>query len=340
MRAVEWIDNHLRLLDQTKIPHKIILIEVRQVQQLVDAISTLAVRGAPALGATGAYGVVTAMDQGLLENWSAQKLQEEIKRIRDARPTAVNLAWGVDKAMTQFINGRDAVLKIANQIAVDDETGNKASAKFGSDWLINKLGNKKFNVLTHCNTGMLATTAWGTAFGVIRELHERNLIENVYADETRPLLQGSRLTAWELVQNKIPHFVLADGAAASLILSGKIDFAVIGADRIAANGDTANKIGSLSVALACKEAGIPFMVVAPESTIDINTLTGDEIEIELRNEEEVLNFNGQRVAPQESKGYNPAFDVTPAKFISAIVTETGVIDLLKNQTPKNRKMEN
>jgi methylthioribose-1-phosphate isomerase len=315
LRAVEWVEDHLRLLDQTKIPHNVTFLEITKVDQLVDAIVSLAVRGAPALGATGAYGIVTAIDQGKKENWTESELEKQILRIRDARPTAVNLAWGADKARKELKNGRDAVLT-------------------------NKISRNSLRLLTHCNTGMLATTAWGTAFGVIRELHERGLVEKVYADETRPLLQGSRLTAWELVQNKIPHLVLADGAAASTILRGEVDAALIGADRIAANGDTANKIGSLGVALACQAAGIPFMVVAPQSTVDLTTKSGEEIEIELRDESEILNFNGVRVAPLESRGYNPAFDVTPAKYISAIVTELGVIEVSKGETPANRKQGN
>ncbi len=337
MRAVEWVDDHLRLLDQTKIPHQIEFIEVLKVDQLVEAIVSLAVRGAPALGAAGAYGVVTALDQGKKENWSEKEIEEQILKIRNARPTAVNLAWGVDQAHKLISQGRDQVLKLAHKISQEDEDGNKKMGKFGADWILKKLNKQKINVLTHCNTGMLATTEWGTAFGVIRELHSRGNIEMVYADETRPLLQGSRLTAWELVQNKIPHLVLADGAAASTILRKKVDVALIGADRIAANADTANKIGSLSVALACYEAKIPFLVVAPESTIDLSTKSGDSIEIELRNDSEILEFNGKRVAPLESRGYNPAFDVTPAKYISAIVTELGVIEVSKGETPEKRK---
>lgn len=337
MRAVEWVDDHLRLLDQTKIPHQIEFIEVLKVDQLVDAIVSLAVRGAPALGAAGAYGVVTALDQGKKENWSEKEIEEQILKIRNARPTAVNLAWGVDQAHKLISQGRDQVLKLAHKISQEDEDGNKKMGKFGADWILKKLNKQKINVLTHCNTGMLATTEWGTAFGVIRELHSRGNIEIVYADETRPLLQGSRLTAWELVQNKIPHLVLADGAAASTILRKKVDVALIGADRIAANADTANKIGSLSVALACYEAKIPFVVVAPESTIDLSTKSGVSIEIEFRNDSEILEFNGKRVAPLESRGYNPAFDVTPAKYISAIVTQLGVIEVSKGETPEKRK---
>lgn len=180
---------------------------------------------------------------------------------------------------------------------------------------------------------MLATSEWGTALGVVRELAARDRIEMVFADETRPLLQGARLTAWELAQFDIEHRVLVDGAAASTILRGEVDAALIGADRIAANGDTANKIGSLGVALACAAAGIPFLVVAPTSTVDLQTQSGDAIHIELRNEEEVLSFNGVRVTPEKSRAYNPAFDVTPARYITAIVTERGVMEVAQGQIP-------
>ncbi|OIQ74033.1 methylthioribose-1-phosphate isomerase [mine drainage metagenome] len=205
--------------------------------------------------------------------------------------------------------------------------------ELGADWLLARLGDRKLRLLTHCNTGTLATTGWGTALGVIRELASRGRIEMVYVDETRPLLQGARLTAWELTKDGIPHMVAPDGAAASTIMRGLVDAALIGADRVAANGDTANKIGSVGVALACADAGIPFLVVAPESTVDLNTLHGADIEIELRGEEEVLNFAGVRTAPLASKGFNPAFDVTPARLITAFVCESVVLEIANGQTP-------
>lgn len=332
-RAVAWTESGLMLLDQTLLPHQTTFLSITTVDLLIDAVQRLAVRGAPALGATGAYGVVVAMDQATREGWSPDQLATAVDAIRNARPTAVNLAWGVDRVRPLIAQGRDAVLAEAHAVSQEDAAANKASGRFGADWLLEKCGDRKLRLLTHCNTGMLATSEWGTALGVVRELAQRDRIELVYADETRPLLQGARLTAWELSQFGIDHRVLVDGAAASTILRGEVDAALIGADRIAANGDTANKIGSVGVALACAAAGIPFMVVAPTSTVDLATASGEQIHIELRNEDEVLSFNGVRVTPEQSRAYNPAFDVTPARLITAIVTERGVMELGKGQTP-------
>jgi methylthioribose-1-phosphate isomerase len=284
------------------------------------------VRGAPALGAVGAFGVVVALDQGVRESWTAEQLSQQILRVRNARPTAVNLAWGVDRVQPFAEHGRDEVLSHAHQIVVEDTAANRKLSELGADWILQRTGVSKLRVLTHCNTGALATTGWGTALGVIRELHERGALEVVYVDETRPLLQGARLTAWELEREGIDYRVQADGAAASTILRGLVDFAIIGADRIARNGDSANKIGSVGVALACQAAGIPFMVAAPSSTVDLDTASGEEIEIELRDGAEVTELAGVSIAPVGAQGFNPAFDVTPAKYISAIVTEKCVVE--------------
>jgi methylthioribose-1-phosphate isomerase len=326
IRPVVWVAeaSSIRLLDQTRLPLEEIYVDCVNVDMLVDAISRLVVRGAPALGVVGAYGVALAIHQGQGQGWSQAQLQSEILRIRDARPTAVNLAWGVDQVTHLVKEGLDAVLEKAHQVAAEDEAANRLLSKHGADWIIAQLGSKKFRVLTHCNTGSLATSTWGTGLGIIRELNARGLIETVYADETRPLLQGSRLTAWELAKDGIDYQVQVDGAAASTILRGLVDFAVIGADRIAKNGDTANKIGSLGVAIACKEAGIPFVVAAPSSTVDISYADGEHIEIELRSAQEVTNLAGIQVALEIERAYNPAFDVTPSRFVSAVVTEKGV----------------
>jgi methylthioribose-1-phosphate isomerase len=335
LRPIEWTGDAIRVIDQTELPGRLIRMSVTTVDGLVDAIARLVVRGAPQLGAVGALGVVVAMDQGARERWSDVDVQVAIDSIRDARPTAVNLAWGVDRVRRLVPQGRDVVLAAALAIVDQDERINRAIGRNGADWIQARLPDR-VRILTHCNTGALATTAWGTAHGVIRELHLRGALESVYADETRPLLQGSRLTAWELVQDGIPHFVQADGAAASTILRGLVDVAIIGADRIAANGDTANKIGSLGVALASADAGIPFMVAAPESTVDVRTSSGADIEIEMRDGAEVLSWRGVRVAPLESRAYNPAFDVTPARLISALVTEEGVLEVSAGQVPGDR----
>ena len=326
MQAVRWDQEALVLLDQTKLPSQEIDFVAHTVDEVVDAVDRLVVRGAPALGAVGAFGVVVAMDQGARESWTADQLSQQILRIRNARPTAVNLAWGVDRVQPFAVQGRDEVLTQAHQIVVEDTAANRKLSELGADWILQRTGASKLRVLTHCNTGALATTGWGTALGVIRELHERGALDVVYVDETRPLLQGARLTAWELEREGIDYRVQADGAASSTILRGLVDFAIIGADRIARNGDSANKIGSVGVALACQAAGIPFMVAAPSSTVDLDTASGEEIEIELRDGAEVTQLAGVNIAPMGAQGFNPAFDVTPAKYISAIVTEKCVVE--------------
>lgn len=326
IRAVRWTGEAIDLIDQTRLPESEQVLTCRDVDTLVDAIVRLVVRGAPALGAVGGYGVALAMRQGDREGWSPQELAANIDRVRNARPTAVNLAWGVDRVRPFVSEGITAVLKEADRIASEDEAANRELSRLGADWILANTTQRPLRVLTHCNTGSLATTAWGTALGIIRELNLRGEIELVYADETRPLLQGSRLTSWELTHDGIPHVVQADGAAASTILRGMVDVAIIGADRIAENGDTANKIGSVGVALACADAGVPFVVAAPSSTVDVATKSGDDIEIELRDGTEITTFAGVQVAPSAARGFNPAFDVTPARLISAIVTEQGVVE--------------
>ena len=326
IRPVQWVadSRSILLLDQTTLPLTESTIDCRDVDTLVDCIQRLVVRGAPALGVVGAYGVALAMAQAERDGWNDAQLEGAVTAIRDARPTAVNLAWGVDRVKPLMGQGFDAVVEAGHRVAEEDEAANRELSRHGADWLLATLGDRPLRALTHCNTGSLATSTWGTALGIIRELNARGRIEHVIADETRPLLQGARLTAWELYHDGISYQVQSDGAAASTILRGLVDFAVIGADRIAANGDTANKIGSLSVALACKEAGIPFVVAAPSSTVDLSFANGDHIEIELRPSEEVTQLAGVQVAPELDKGFNPAFDVTPARFVSAVVTEMGV----------------
>jgi len=328
VRAFEWLDDSctLRMLDQTVLPLEERYLNVNTVDALVDAIVTLAVRGAPALGAVGAFGVAIALRQAESEGWGEDRLATEVDHLRQARPTAVNLSWGVDQAWAVAQQGFDAVLNCAKQVAAEDEAANRHLSKLGADWILARCPASFVRVVTHCNTGALATTAWGTAYGIIHELFDRSALKIVYADETRPLLQGARLTSWELTQDGIPHVVEADGAASSTILSGKVDVAIIGADRIAANGDSANKIGSVALALACQRRGIPFIVAAPFSTVDLATPSGDEIEIEQRDEAEVLGFAGVRTTPLASAGFNPAFDVTPHDLISAIVTERGIVE--------------
>jgi methylthioribose-1-phosphate isomerase len=327
MRTIAWREENggfIQLLDQRRLPESATQLDVTSNEELINAIQNLAVRGAPALGVAGALGVALIAHRAESESWSKDDIERAISQLREARPTAVNLAWGVDLAKGQLTNGPAAVLKLALKLAEDDAKSCREMGRIGAEYLIEKLGKKKLRILTHCNTGALATTEWGTALGVVRELHSRGLIEEVFADETRPLLQGSRLTAWELAQAGIPYRILPDGAAASALFSGLIDAVLIGADRIARNGDSANKIGSLSVAVAASQVAVPFLVVAPESTVDRNIESGEHIEIEFRSDSEVTTFAGVNTAPAGSKTYNPAFDVTPARYITAVVTDKKV----------------
>lgn len=327
VHAVQWTEGAIRLLDQRLLPGREEYLDCRQVDDVVTAIRTLAVRGAPALGAVGALGVALAIIQGRQAGWDDQQLETQIDRIRAARPTAVNLAWGVDSVLPRRSDGVDAVLAAAQRIIDDDQAANRKLSRLGADWIRARIPHRDagIRVVTHCNTGALATTGWGTAYGIIHELHDRGHLGLVFADETRPLLQGARLTSWELTRDGIDHVVQCDGAAASTILRGMADVVIIGADRIAANGDTANKIGSVGLALACQRAGIPFVVAAPFSTVDPATPSGADIEIEQRDGEEVLSWRGVGTAPAGSHGFNPAFDITPRDLIDAIVTERGVV---------------
>ncbi|GLX16579.1 S-methyl-5-thioribose-1-phosphate isomerase [Streptomyces lavendulae] len=334
LRAVEWTGDGLALIDQTALPHSEEVLRVTDVDGLVDAVRRLVVRGAPAIGAAGAYGVAIALLQAEREGWDETRIRAEVARIRAARPTAVNLAVSVDRVLARLDGGVAAVLDEAAAVQREDVEANHALGAHGADWLLKRQGgDRPLRVLTHCNTGALATAGWGTALGVIRELHARERLETVYADETRPLLQGARLTAWELVQEGIAHYVQADGAAAGTILRGEVDAAVVGADRIAANGDTANKVGTVGIALACAYAGIPFVVAAPTTTVDLATAHGDDITIELRDEQEVLEWAGVRTAPAGSRGHNPAFDVTPGALVTALVTERGVLEVSAGELP-------
>ncbi|MDQ1483289.1 MAG: methylthioribose-phosphate isomerase [Actinomycetota bacterium] len=336
VRAIEWVDGPrpmVRLIDQTLLPATERFVDVATVDVLVEAIRDLVVRGAPALGAAGAFGVALAMVQAAEESWDAPRLETEVDRIRDARPTAVNLAWGVDQVRGAIQHGIAVVLELAQEVATGDEAANRELSRLGADWILARVDKEKVRVITHCNTGALATSGWGTAYGIIHELHLRGRLGLVYADETRPLLQGARLTSWELLHDGIEHVVQADSAAASTILRGLVDVAIIGADRIAANGDTANKVGSVGLALACRRAGIPFVVAAPSSTVDLTIAGGDDIVIEERYEDEVLGFGGLRTAPVGVRGFNPAFDVTPHDLISAVVTERGVAEPTNHAHP-------
>ena len=326
MRTIDWDGDAVVIIDQVALPHEVRTLRIEKVDDLVDAIVRLAVRGAPALGGAGALGAVLAMDQGAREGWDDAAVTAAIDRVRNARPTAVNLAWGVDRVAGLRHQGRDAMLVYARAVLDEDASGNRAVGARGADLLAELCGtDTPIRVHTHCNAGALACVEWGTALGVVRTLHERGHLGRVLADETRPLLQGARLTAWELDQMGADFRVVIDGAGPFLVSRGETDAVVVGADRIAANGDVANKIGTYSLALAAARAGIPFVVAAPESTIDPATPDGASITIEDRGSDEVLGTGDRRTAPLDAVALNPAFDVTPADLVTAIVTESRTI---------------
>jgi methylthioribose-1-phosphate isomerase len=282
-----------------------------------DAIQSLAVRGAPALGATGAFGVALAARTEA----TARSVRAAARRIARARPTAVNLAGGVGRALAAWERGgADAALDEARAIAAEDAAANRAMGGFGAELL-----PRDAQVLTHCNTGSLAATQYGTALGVVRAAAEAGKRPRVWVDETRPVLQGARLTAWELDRLGIDARLVVDGMAGALMAAGEVDVVVVGADRIAANGDVANKIGTYGLAVLARHHAIPFLVAAPTSTVDLDTAKGESIPVELRAGDEVSSIGGVRIAPRGTPVVNQAFDVTPARLVTAIVTETGVV---------------
>ena len=330
MRTIDWRDGRIVIVDQTLLPAELRVRELKSVDELIDAIARLSVRGAPALGAAGALGVVLAVDQAEREGWDDERLTVALARVRAARPTAVNLAWGIDRAASRLTQGREAVLQEALAVLEEDAAANRSIGERGADLLDELLAEspaaaETIRVHTHCNAGSLATVEWGTALGVVRALHRRRRLGRVYVDETRPLLQGSRLTAWELDQLGVDYRVVVDGAGPTVIARGLVDAVVVGADRVAANRDVVNKVGTYPLALACARAAIPFVVAAPESTIDEATRTGADVEIETRADVEVVEWSGVRVAPAGARALNLAFDVTPADLVTAIVTENRVI---------------
>jgi methylthioribose-1-phosphate isomerase len=330
VRTIDWRDGRVVIVDQTRLPARLQTIELTSVEELVDAITRLAIRGAPALGAAGALGVVIALDEADRDGWDDERLAAALARLRAARPTAVNLARGLDRAASRLAQGRNAVLHEALAVLDEDVAANRAIGERGADLLDELLAGspaatQAIRVHTHCNAGSLATVEWGTALGVVRALHLRQRLGRVYVDETRPLLQGSRLTAWELDQLGIDYRVIVDGAGPAVIARGLVDAVVVGADRVAANRDVVNKVGTYPLALACARAGVPFVVAAPESTIDEATPSGSDVEIETRADAEVVEWSGVPVAPVGARALNVAFDVTPVDLVTAIVTEDRVI---------------
>jgi methylthioribose-1-phosphate isomerase len=321
VRTIDWVDGEVRIIDQTLLPAQERWLSLSTVDELVDAIRRLAVRGAPALGVAGAMGVALAAKQFGI---GAAAMESAVRSLRSARPTAVNLARGVDMAAAALPNGPDAVLKAALALRDAEIAASDGMAKRGADFVTDLCGPAP-RMLTHCNTGGLASVTGGTALAVVVELHKRGKLGGVIASETRPLLQGARLTTWELGRLGITHRVAVDGAGPYLMARGDVDAVILGADRICANGDVINKVGTYAHALGAKAAGIPFLVVAPESTVDKDTPTGADVEIEDRGRAEVLGFGGVHVAPADSGAINPAFDVTPHHLVTAIITDERVI---------------
>lgn len=328
--SVVWSENRLIILDQTELPGQEVYLELKSEHEVWDAIKKLKVRGAPAIGIAGAYGLCLGMST-IEENKPEpflRRVEEIAEYLNSSRPTAVNLSWALKKIVDRLrLNSRGSVesmRKIAVETAVEihneDRQLCKSIGKHGAS-----LVPASARILTHCNTGSLATAEFGTAFSVILHAHQQNKLSHVWVDETRPLLQGSRLTAWELKKAGIPFSLNIDSAAAFLMQQNLVDLVVTGADRIAANGDTANKIGTYSLAVLAEKHGIPFYVAAPYSTIDTNIPNGSHIEIEMRNDEEVTSFGNRKTAPDSIKVYNPAFDVTPSELITAIITERGIL---------------
>jgi methylthioribose-1-phosphate isomerase len=323
--VIAWRDGHIVALDQTLLPHEVRVLDITTVDELVDAIVRLAVRGAPVLGVAGALGVALAVRQAEREGWDAARLDTEIKRIADARPTAVNLRREVTATAVTLPRGAAAVEAAANAVRDTTIAVSRHISERGARYLAESRGTAALRIHTHCNTGALACLGWGTALGVVRALHNQGALAHVIVDETRPLLQGARLTCWELGQLGIEHYLACDGAAPFLISQGMADAVVVGADRVAANGDVANKIGTYSLALAARRAGIPFVVAVPESTIDDATPAGGQIPLEQRPAGEITHVLGVPAAPGGTRALNYAFDVTPAELVTAIVTEDRLI---------------
>lgn len=325
VRAVQYADGALTLLDQRALPMREEHIVCRSAGDVATSIRELVVRGAPAIGIAAAWGIVLAARAVLQANASltTMALEPAFAQLKASRPTAVNLVWALGRMRQVVENQADlsTLERAAAAIQTDDLAANRYMGELGAGFFADGIG-----VLTHCNTGSLATAGFGTALGVIRAGYARGKIKQVYAGETRPWLQGARLTQWELHHDNIPSRLIADSAAAHLMQSGAVQWVIVGADRIAANGDVANKIGTYQLAISARYHGVKFMVVAPASTVDVATATGADIEIEMRHGDELLSFGGQRTVVEGSDAWNPVFDVTPAALIHVLVTDRGAIE--------------
>jgi len=329
IKTLEWTDAGVRFLDQTKLPTEEVYVTCKTYKEVADAIKTMVVRGAPALGVAAGMGVALGIRESKAE--TVDELTRELDHISEiiaaTRPTAVNLFWGIRRMKEKFAEVRalpieqikSSMVAEAQRMHLEDIAANEAMGRHGAVLLPSSGG-----VLTHCNAGALATAGYGTALGVIRAAVDSGKKLHVFADETRPFLQGSRLTAWELMKDNIPTTLISDNMAGAMMRQGKINAVVVGADRIAANGDVANKIGTYTVAILAKEHGIPFYVAAPTSTVDLETADGSKIPIEQRAPTEVTHMAGKQIAPDGVCVENPAFDVTPHSYVAAIITERGV----------------
>ncbi|MBO0910310.1 MAG: S-methyl-5-thioribose-1-phosphate isomerase [Acidobacteria bacterium] len=330
IQTLEWTDRGVRFLDQRKLPTEETYVTCRTFEQVADVIRDMVVRGAPAIGVAAAMGIALGIQGSNAETWG--DLEREFDRISEViaktRPTAVNLFWAIRRMRQKFealrllpaAQIRQALIEEAQRMHGEDIAINRRMGSYGATLMPASGG-----VLTHCNAGALATCGYGTALGVIRAAIERGKKIRVYANETRPFLQGSRLTAWELVKDGVPTTVISDNMCGAMMRQGKIGAVIVGADRIAANGDVANKIGTYTVAVLAKEHGLPFYVAAPFSTIDLETPDGTRIPIEQRSSAEITHIAGKAITPEGIQVENPAFDVTPAKYITAIVTERGIV---------------
>lgn len=331
MRTVFWDTerNTLKMIDQRHIPWELVVAEYDDYRAVAQAITDMVVRGAPAIGAAGAFGMALAAQQSDTADPAAfaRAMQQAADHLNAARPTAVNLAWAIQQQMAVVAAGgedtaetRSAMLRLAQKIADDDVEINRTMAYHGAELI-----SDGDTILHHCNTGALATVDWGTALGVIFAAHEQGKKIHVLVDETRPRLQGALLTCWELRQRGISHDLIADNAAGHFMRTGQVNIVLVGSDRTAANGDVANKIGTYKLAVVAKENGVPFYPVVPTSTIDLNLAHGDLIPIEERPMEEVTVIRGQPIAPLGTTARNPAFDVTPHRYVTGIVTEAGIV---------------
>jgi methylthioribose-1-phosphate isomerase len=328
MKPVEWLGNKLKIIDQTQLPGKLVFLELRDYTGVVAAIKGMKVRGAPAIGVAAAYGIALGARDIKADNKAKflSQFDKILKSFAAARPTAVNLFRAIDRMKKAAENAGDvpeikqALTDEAKRIHAEEEAATRRLSRLGAGLI-----KDGFTVLTHCNAGALATAGYGTALGIIKAAAEQGKKVEVIATETRPLLQGACLTAWELMQENIPVTLITDSMAGYFLSRGKVNCVIVGADRIAANGDTANKIGTYTLAVLAKENGIPFYVAAPTSTIDLSLKSGEEIPIEERNPEEVTSIKGIRLAPKGVTAANPAFDITPHKYITAIITEKGII---------------